>query len=67
MSLQEGGKQQSSPLRPRDDSAQPVDWAMTTLLFVFPAILGGCFGYDIGASSGALISLTDKIKSGTDW
>ncbi len=52
---------------PTDDSAQPVDWVMTTLLFLFPAILGGCFGYDIGASSGALISLTDKVKSGTDW
>ena len=67
MSLQEGGKQLSSPLQPTDDSAQPVDWVMTTLLFLFPAILGGCFGYDIGASSGALISLTDKVKSGTDW
>ena len=67
MSLQEGGKQPSSPLQPSDNSAQPVDWVMTTLLFLFPALLGGCFGYDIGASSGALISLTDKIKSGTDW
>lgn len=37
------------------------------LLFVFPALAGLLFGYDIGASSGALLSLTDPELSGTSW
>lgn len=39
----------------------------TALLFLFPALAGLLFGYDIGASSGALLSLTDAKMSGTDW
>ncbi|GAB4813293.1 hypothetical protein N2152v2_000339 [Parachlorella kessleri] len=45
----------------------PVDKLMTTLLFLFPAIGGLLFGYDIGATSGALVSLTSPQHSGTDW
>eukprot|EP01024_Parvocaulis_polyphysoides_P064047 TRINITY_DN7429_c0_g1_i3.p1 TRINITY_DN7429_c0_g1~~TRINITY_DN7429_c0_g1_i3.p1 ORF type:complete len:543 (-),score=68.63 TRINITY_DN7429_c0_g1_i3:313-1941(-) len=44
-----------------------VDWSMTALAFFFPAVGGALFGYDIGATSGALISLTDAVKSGTSW
>jgi sugar porter (SP) family MFS transporter len=40
---------------------------MTALLFLFPALGGLLFGYDIGASSGALLSMTSATLSGTDW
>ncbi|DBA88440.1 TPA: hypothetical protein ACH3X2_004930 [Trebouxia sp. C0005] len=44
-----------------------VDWLMTSLVFLFPAIGGLLFGYDIGATSGALVSITSQQTSGTDW
>jgi sugar porter (SP) family MFS transporter len=37
------------------------------LFFLFPAIGGMLFGYDIGATSGALLSMTSASLSGTDW
>lgn len=37
------------------------------LFFVFPAIGGMLFGYDIGATSGALLSMTSSTLSGTVW
>ena len=40
---------------------------MTFLVFVFPAVGGLLFGYDIGATSGALVSITSERTSGTDW
>ncbi len=40
---------------------------MTGLAFIFPALGGGLFGYDIGATSGALVSLSSAATSGTDW
>ncbi len=40
---------------------------MTALCFLFPAIGGALFGYDIGATSGALVSLTNPSLSGTTW
>ena len=40
---------------------------MTSLVFLFPAIGGLLFGYDIGATSGALVSITSEQTSGTDW
>ena len=46
---------------------ESVDWVNTALLFLFPAIGGLLFGYDIGATSGALISMTSADLSGTDW
>ena len=48
-------------------SAREVDWFMTFLVFVFPALGGLLFGYDIGATSGALVSITSERTSGTDW
>lgn len=44
-----------------------VFWSMAILLFLFPALGGLLFGYDIGATSGALLSLMDKEMSGTNW
>jgi sugar porter (SP) family MFS transporter len=44
-----------------------VYWFMAILLFLFPALGGLLFGYDIGATSGALLSLKDAGMSGTTW
>lgn len=53
--------------RPPSHEDEPVDWLMTALLFVFPALGGLLFGFDIGATSGALVSMTNAVTSGTDW
>lgn len=50
-----------------DHSHEPIDWLVTSLLFFFPAVGGLLFGYDIGATSGALVSMTSQQWSGTDW
>lgn len=50
-----------------DHENESIDWTMTSLLFLFPALGGLLFGYDIGASSGALLSMTSPTLSGTDW
>ncbi|TVU02974.1 hypothetical protein EJB05_51520 [Eragrostis curvula] len=42
-------------------------WAPVILPFLFPALGGLLFGYDIGATSGAAISLQSADLSGTDW
>jgi hypothetical protein len=44
-----------------------INWTFTSIYFLFPAIGGLLFGYDIGATSGALVSLTSQATSGTDW
>ncbi|KAK9819163.1 hypothetical protein WJX81_007550 [Elliptochloris bilobata] len=51
----------------QDPEEPPVDWLITMLLFFFPAVGGLLFGYDIGATSGALESLKSAATSGTDW
>jgi sugar porter (SP) family MFS transporter len=45
----------------------PVDWRATGLAFVFPAMGGLLFGWDIGSTSGALANLSSPVTSGTDW
>ncbi|KAG9144454.1 hypothetical protein Leryth_014497 [Lithospermum erythrorhizon] len=42
-------------------------WTSVILPFVFPALGGLLFGYDIGATSGATISLQSAVLSGTTW
>ncbi|KAM7522159.1 hypothetical protein LguiA_012061 [Lonicera macranthoides] len=42
-------------------------WSSVVLPFLFPALGGLLFGYDIGATSGATISLTSPELSGTTW
>ncbi|KAH7429178.1 hypothetical protein KP509_09G033900 [Ceratopteris richardii] len=50
-----------------EGSEDSVDWIAAIFPFLFPAIGGALFGYDIGATSGALISLTSPELSGTAW
>ncbi|GLT37721.1 hypothetical protein SLA2020_120240 [Shorea laevis] len=42
-------------------------WASVILPFLFPALGGLLFGYDIGATSGATMSLQSPQLSGTTW
>ena len=44
-----------------------LNWGMVALPFLFPAIGGLLFGYDIGATSGAAVSIVSPELSGTDW
>jgi hypothetical protein len=46
---------------------EPVDWGIVGPIFLFSALGGALFGYDIGATSGALPLLTSPELSGTDW
>lgn len=44
-----------------------AEWAAALPPFLFPALGGALFGYDIGATSGAIVGLKDAALSGTDW
>ncbi|XP_022141799.1 D-xylose-proton symporter-like 3, chloroplastic isoform X2 [Momordica charantia] len=48
-------------------SAEQFSWSSVILPFLFPALGGLLFGYDIGATSGATISLQSPELSGTTW
>ncbi|KAM0941364.1 putative major facilitator, sugar transporter, major facilitator superfamily [Dioscorea sansibarensis] len=47
--------------------AEAFAWPSVMLPFLFPALGGLLFGYDIGATSGASISLQSAELSGTTW
>ncbi|KAL3627643.1 hypothetical protein CASFOL_029006 [Castilleja foliolosa] len=46
---------------------EAFSWSSVILPFLFPALGGLLFGYDIGATSGATISLQSPELSGTNW
>ncbi|XP_055812839.1 D-xylose-proton symporter-like 3, chloroplastic isoform X2 [Solanum dulcamara] len=46
---------------------EEFSWSSVILPFIFPALGGLLFGYDIGATSGATISLKSPALSGTTW
>jgi len=46
---------------------EAIDWLATLRAFAVPALGGALFGYDIGISGNALVSLTDAASSGTAW
>ncbi|KAI4368865.1 hypothetical protein MLD38_017373 [Melastoma candidum] len=48
-------------------SQEEFSWSSVVLPFLFPALGGLLFGYDIGATSGAAISLQSPVLSGTTW
>ena len=59
----------SSSLRaaPSADAGEVINWPTALAAFVVPAVGGALFGYDIGVTSGALVSLKGAATSGTDW
>ncbi|CAI9106843.1 OLC1v1006076C1 [Oldenlandia corymbosa var. corymbosa] len=59
----EGGQSLDSEAASQEDFA----WSSVVLPFLFPALGGLLFGYDIGATSGATISLLSPELSGTNW
>ncbi|MQL79257.1 hypothetical protein Taro_011694 [Colocasia esculenta] len=50
-----------------DTDEEAFSWSSIILPFLFPALGGLLFGYDIGATSGAAISLRSAELSGTTW
>lgn len=52
---------------PVEQDAEVFAWSSVILPFLFPALGGLLFGYDIGATSGATISLQSPELSGTAW
>jgi sugar porter (SP) family MFS transporter len=62
-----GDDSHNALLPPKSNKDDVIDWRATALAFVFPAIGGLLFGWDIGVTSGALTSITDPATSGTDW
>ena len=56
-----------APLGENTPSAVSLFTPQVLLFFVFPAVGGMLFGYDIGATSGALLSMTSESLSGTSW
>ena len=48
-------------------ASQPIDWTAVALLFAAPALGGALFGYDIGATSGGLVSLKSALHSVAPW
>ncbi|XP_050203371.1 D-xylose-proton symporter-like 3, chloroplastic [Mercurialis annua] len=46
---------------------ESFSWSSVVFPFLFPALGGLLFGYDIGATSGATISLQSAELSGTTW
>lgn len=48
-------------------SKEIFNWSSVILPFLFPALGGLLFGYDIGATSGATISLQSPELSGISW
>ncbi|WOL09290.1 hypothetical protein Cni_G18043 [Canna indica] len=64
------GADYSSPPPPEDATGaaeETFSWSSVIVPFVFPALGGLLFGYDIGATSGASISLQSAELSGTTW
>ncbi|KAG6557584.1 hypothetical protein Mapa_000860 [Marchantia paleacea] len=61
----EGGL--SEPLVPSGDYDRSWTYQSVVPPFLFPALGGLLFGYDIGATSGSVLSLTSPDVSGTTW
>ncbi|KAM5583529.1 hypothetical protein ABKV19_003428 [Rosa sericea] len=58
---------EAQSLIPEATPQEDYSWVSVIIPFVFPALGGLLFGYDIGATSGATISLTSAELSGTTW
>ncbi|XP_065878350.1 D-xylose-proton symporter-like 3, chloroplastic [Euphorbia lathyris] len=60
------GKEAEPPV-PDTTQQEAFAWSSVILPFLFPALGGLLFGYDIGATSGATLSLQSPELSGTTW
>lgn len=54
-------------INPRKRRSRDLYFILLNSRFVFPALGGLLFGYDIGATSGATISLTVKLHTTNLW
>uniref|UniRef100_A0A0E0D8W8 Major facilitator superfamily (MFS) profile domain-containing protein n=1 Tax=Oryza meridionalis TaxID=40149 RepID=A0A0E0D8W8_9ORYZ len=63
----QGGEAPSSGGAGDGAAGEEFSWSSIILPFLFPALGGLLFGYDIGATSGASISLQSAELSGTTW
>ncbi|XP_057953113.1 D-xylose-proton symporter-like 3, chloroplastic isoform X2 [Malania oleifera] len=61
------GEEEAGSLVADETSQEIFSWSSVILPFLFPALGGLLFGYDIGATSGATISLQSPELSGTTW
>ncbi|KAK8990385.1 hypothetical protein V6N11_009087 [Hibiscus sabdariffa] len=59
--------EEAESLLPDSAYQEPFSWSSVIFPFLFPALGGLLFGYDIGATSGATISLQSPELSGTTW
>ncbi|KAK9029180.1 hypothetical protein V6N11_026301 [Hibiscus sabdariffa] len=59
--------EEAESLLPDSAYQEPFSWSSVIVPFLFPALGGLLFGYDIGATSGATISLQSPALSGTTW
>ncbi|ERN08005.1 D-xylose-proton symporter-like 3, chloroplastic [Amborella trichopoda] len=57
----------AKPLIGSSTRNEAFTWSSVIFPFLFPALGGFLFGYDIGATSGASISLQSAELSGTTW
>ncbi|TYH24054.1 hypothetical protein ES288_A03G061200v1 [Gossypium darwinii] len=59
--------EEAESLLPDSAYQEPFSWSSVIFPFLFPALGGLLFGYDIGATSGATISLQSPELSVTTW
>ncbi|XP_030964753.1 D-xylose-proton symporter-like 3, chloroplastic [Quercus lobata] len=59
--------EENESLVPDATSEENFSWTSVILPFLFPALGGLLFGYDIGATSSATLSLQSPELSGTTW
>ncbi|KAA0067765.1 D-xylose-proton symporter-like 3 [Cucumis melo var. makuwa] len=61
------GEEETKSVDSEAANEEEFSWSSVILPFLFPALGGLLFGYDIGATSGATLSLQSPELSGTSW
>lgn len=65
--VQYSAGEEAKPLVTDATNQEDFSWSSVILPFFFPALGGLLFGYDIGATSGATLSLQSAELSGISW
>lgn len=65
--VQYSAGEEAEPLVTDATNQEDFSWSSVILPFFFPALGGLLFGYDIGATSGATLSLQSAELSGISW